>query len=286
MGNYKFRVKNIKTIDKELCKFMKVCKDCGELKLMIGFQKYLRMKDGRQNQCIKCKIFKDNHRYKKLCPHCNEYFFTGSKKQLFCSKQCRGEYQSFNSMTKCDFCGKNFPRKPSKLNKNSHNFCSRECLYNFHRTVIKCDYCGQEFSNINSKIKLSEKHFCCVECQRKYQSILEHNPNYNSKKTQEERKNGRSGVGIPQWRKEVYERDNYTCKITGDNKGGNLVAHHLYSYADYPELRTDVNNGVTITEEIHKLFHNTYGYKHNTKEQFDEFVIRYNNGEFKEILDK
>ena len=28
------------------------------------------------------------------------------------------------------------------------------------------------------------------------------------------------------WRNEVYKRDNYTCQECGDNRGGNLEAHH------------------------------------------------------------
>jgi len=34
-----------------------------------------------------------------------------------------------------------------------------------------------------------------------------------------------------QWRKQVFERDNYTCQECGDNKGGNLEAHHIISFS-------------------------------------------------------
>ena len=62
------------------------------------------------------------------------------------------------------------------------------------------------------------------------------------------------------------------------------MVHHLNSYHWDKEHRTDLDNGITITEEIHKLFHKIYGRKNNTKEQFEEFKTRYQNGEFKEVI--
>lgn len=57
------------------------------------------------------------------------------------------------------------------------------------------------------------------------------------------------------WRKAVFERDNYTCQKCGDKKGGNLRAHHIKSFAKYPELRFDVNNGITFCHTCHELEH-------------------------------
>ena len=85
------------------------------------------------------------------------------------------------------------------------------------------------------------------------------------------------------WRNAVFVRDNYTCQCCGArNKSGNgksvyLHAHHLEGFANNPDLRFDVNNGVTLCRECHDprfegSFHNVYGTMNNTKEQFNEYI--------------
>lgn len=58
-----------------------------------------------------------------------------------------------------------------------------------------------------------------------------------------------------EWRTAVFARDNYTCRKCGDSKGGNLHAHHVKSWADHPELRYDVSNGVTLCVDCHQEKH-------------------------------
>ena len=58
-----------------------------------------------------------------------------------------------------------------------------------------------------------------------------------------------------EWRRQVFERDKYTCQMCGDNKGGNLNAHHIKGFAEYVGLRFDVDNGITYCEVCHCLVH-------------------------------
>lgn len=57
------------------------------------------------------------------------------------------------------------------------------------------------------------------------------------------------------WRFDVYARDNFTCQKCGDDKGGNLIAHHIKPYCEYPELRLDINNGITLCNICHDKIH-------------------------------
>lgn len=73
------------------------------------------------------------------------------------------------------------------------------------------------------------------------------------------------------WRKECLFRDNFTCQKTGIS-GGDLAVHHINNFADFPELRFDINNGITLSKNEHKLFHKIYGLRNNTNEQLNEFL--------------
>ena len=55
---------------------------------------------------------------------------------------------------------------------------------------------------------------------------------------------------LREWRKVVFERDDYRCYDCG-SRGVYLHAHHIYSFAKYPRLRFMVENGRTLCKECH-----------------------------------
>lgn len=67
----------------------------------------------------------------------------------------------------------------------------------------------------------------------------------------------RSTFEYRQWRKAVFERDNYTC-VFCKIRGGWLEADHIKPFAIYPELRLNIENGRTLCKPCHKTT-DTYG---------------------------
>lgn len=130
--------------------------------------------------------------------------------------------------------------------------------------------CGHEHISSYESFKYISKYKMCPECTIKMNSG-ENTYNWNSNLTQEEREKGRDIEGYNNFVKEVYKRDDYTCKCCGEY-AVKLNAHHLNGYNWDKKHRVDVNNGVTLCEECHKEFHSIYGYGDNTKEQFEEWI--------------
>jgi len=55
------------------------------------------------------------------------------------------------------------------------------------------------------------------------------------------------------WKFAVFSRDNFKCVVCGTTK--KIQAHHIKPFCDYPELRLDVDNGVTLCKKHHKKEH-------------------------------
>jgi hypothetical protein len=117
---------------------------------------------------------------------------------------------------------------------------------------------------------------------------------------------------LTQWKNDSLLNSDYKCVITGGNFDD---IHHLYGFdlilqsviiETSLDIRSEISNysenelillenkcleihyryplGVCLREDVHKLFHDLYGYGNNTPEQFEEFKQRYWNGEFKEVI--
>lgn len=99
---------------------------------------------------------------------------------------------------------------------------------------------------------------------------------YFSSMSEEDRQIKRRLPEYEQWRKAVYERDNYTCQKC-QQRGGNIHAHHIYKYSEYKDLRFDVDNGIVLCQTCHYLYHSQFNAVEISKYSLKVFLERIDN---------
>jgi len=163
----------------------------------------------------------------------------------------------------CPICKKEFYLKPYLAKQSVVHCCSRKCqhIHQIKRVLLNCQYCGKEYSVPPSQIKWRGSSFCSRKCQGLWKSKYEIGSKSSGWKGGKSNiyKRLRSSKKFKEWRKKVFERDNYICQICGArSKVGHPVflhPHHLKSFTLYPKLRFDVNNGQTVCVKCHFKIH-------------------------------
>lgn len=143
-------------------------------------------------------------------------------------------------------------------------------------TIYQCDHCGCELPESAPRVDDEHKNYC-GDCAFKLGLITEKEllqdfyfwldiPGLRAvvhegkvyvdqgKFFWERTSRDRECSSYKEWREAVYQRDDYTCQKCGQ-RGGKLNAHHIKSYAKYPDLRLDINNGITLCVDCHKITH-------------------------------
>ena len=108
-----------------------------------------------------------------------------------------------------------------------------------------CKNCGKE---VLSNGAIRKYKFCSKKCKNEYSHKMRGNNHWNYKGLNNNLQ--RNWVEYKEWHKEVLIKDNFTCQVCG-KYGGNLEVHHKKSFSNYPELRFDVDNGMTVCKNCH-----------------------------------
>lgn len=161
---------------------------------------------------------------------------------------------------KCDFCGADVYKGPCHTYRKTF-FCNKSHYELFlkregikARSTYKCAVCSKEVEVVASQLKLRKRltcsRICLSEMRRRW--ALERRKTYT--KHQLDRLE-RYSPEMNQWRKEVFERDNYTCvwcgARNGNGKNVRLEADHIKPFAYFPDLRYDLSNGRTLCRPCH-----------------------------------
>lgn len=208
------------------------------------------------------------------CKLCNKVFYIIrsriSKSPLhFCSASCRSKFIVKNKKIYpkqigiCLYCKRPIVAKSAQFNKLIRKYCSYKCAISYRNTHIP---------KTDVQIEHARKLGLLGKGKKKPDAFRLNLAKALSGSKSRFWKGGltnqnrllRNSVQVSIWRTLVFRRDNYTC-CTCNARNGNgkkiyLEAHHIKSWSQYPELRFDVNNGITLCKECHRMTDN-YGFK-------------------------
>jgi 5-methylcytosine-specific restriction endonuclease McrA len=175
------------------------------------------------------------NRQSRICRAC--YLAASQRPQNYVERTCR-------------WCERTFTVHRSQVG----NYCSRSCrahgagLARGRAEVdVRCQNCGVVFSRHASEVRRSKLgvHFCSLACWYTHNRGEKH---HLWEGGQHERINP-EGVA---WRRAVLERDHFYCRRCLARR--HLQVHHVLPFASHPERRWDVDNGITLCADCHRLF--------------------------------
>jgi hypothetical protein len=142
--------------------------------------------------------------------------------------------------------------------------------------IVECECdCGNKINTLLSRVKKGICKSCgCLKKEHDNNRKGGNNPNYKPHITEEFRKKNRFIPGYNEWNQKVKKRDNFVCRICEKGKPLKMVSHHLDGYHWCEEKRLDIDNGVCLCKECHEKFHKIYKKFNNTRQQFEEFIIK------------
>ena len=120
------------------------------------------------------------------------------------------------------------------------------------RVKVSCRFCKLAIEGRETDIN----DFCNRRCHGDYLKTLtgELHHNWIENRTQlakTKREGERWSSAYCYWHQQVLIRDKQECKIKNSDCNGQLEVHHILSWRDYPELRYEINNGITLCHAHH-----------------------------------
>lgn len=156
-----------------------------------------------------------------------------NQKRKFCSRPCFRKSRRISETGQCAKCGKTFEQRLPSGNVYRRRFCSLSCAASFTQTGRKHPPQPLEWRKKISEAQKGERGNNWKGGQYAKDELLRHSLDYK------------------EWRRHVFQRDDYTCQSCGE-RGGELQADHEFPFALYPDLRFEILNGRTLCVPCHK----------------------------------
>lgn len=195
------------------------------------------------------------------CLECKKIFKPRLSIRKFCSRACYSKSKVISVYKPCSTCHNIFSVKNTRFKKAK--YCTHEC---YSKSLIKpikekivkekkilynvCINCNENFPI--RKYRQFTANFCSYVCRGKYfhgERSVHWKKDRSTLAKRQERDDGR----YRDWRKSVWLRDNFKCRIASSDCCGRIEAHHILPWRDYPELRYELNNGITLCHAHHPI---------------------------------
>ncbi len=195
-------------------------------------------------KCLTCGKQIITRGAKKYCSQ--KCYWISLKEKIPWNKNKMGVTTSWNKGIKngfvlnCVTCNKKFYVRKSRKNAK---YCSLQCAFKSKEYVRKLGLPKKGKS-------LSSDHKISISLALKIKARRGKDHPFWKNGISDINKQIRTSLEYKMWREAVFKRDDYTCQMCS-KKGGLLHPNHIKRFADYPYLRFDVKNGITLCEKCH-----------------------------------
>jgi len=208
---------------------------------------------------------------KKNCENCSVEFAYLKKTRRFCTQKCRDAFayklkpkterlRGFKDNCALKGCTGTIWRFPREIKTERKKYCDQVCASRQLQTntARECSECNSVYYCSKSQVKYRNRITCSIVCRGKRQErIAEERRISNPPTIGVLNRRIRYSKRMDNWRKAIFERDNYTCQFC-KVRGGYLEADHIKPFAYFEELRFELINGRTLCKQCHKQT-DTYG---------------------------
>ena len=191
-------------------------------------------------------------------------------------KRQRGTPRPQKVEVQCVVCGTPKMVHPCRERTRGHFFCSKSCRSQpgpwrrmgirhpgYSRAVVSCANCGKELLVIRFKRETNKHHFCSHGgCYAEWlaKRPREQHPRYRggdeTVREAWERNGGRK------WKRDCRRRDGWQCGLCRRQYAKYSdcpPVHHQASFSAYAELRSELDNGITLCRDCHRIVHMRVG---------------------------
>jgi len=154
-------------------------------------------------------------------------------------------------LVECSACKMDYFKRVDTL-QNWNGMCQKCSSRNVILTKIKgitrvkkpdCNQCGR-------MLRQKTKSGKCLKCSIPLRSGHNHYK-WKHDRSSLAKQQERNDSCYKEWRKSVYSRDGFKCRIDNAYCCGRIEAHHILGWVSYPELRYNINNGITLCHAHH-----------------------------------